>query len=380
MYLIDTYIPPADKPAVGGAEKQLYLLAAKLDRKRFRAIVVQLITSEDTVVMVDKIGTAELLHFPTKRFYSPHGINQILRISRLARERRVDIIHTFFEKSEVVGWAVARLSGTPIWITSRRDLGFKRKAVYDRIFRYTSKDCALCIANCEAIRNMVIRKEGLPPGKVVTSWNGLDLFEFDKRNNCTDLRSEIGVDGKFPIVGMVANFNFGIKGQQYFIEAAKRIAAEIPEARFVLVGDGSLRHERERQVEELGLRGKVKFLGKRNDVTGILRELSVSVLCSTSEGFSNVILESMAAGRPVVATDVGGNPELVEDGITGFVVPPADSGALANAIVTLLRAPDQRKAMGSLGRAKVKKNFSVASMVESHAILYESLLLRGNNS
>ena len=127
MYLIDTQVPSLDMPPVGGAEKQLYLLATKLNRERFRTIVVQLTASDTSAVTVGKIGTAEFLHYPIRRFYSPHGINQILRISKLARERKVDILQTFFEKSEVAGWAVARLSGIPIWITSRRDLGVQEK-------------------------------------------------------------------------------------------------------------------------------------------------------------------------------------------------------------------------------------------------------------
>ncbi|MFC1657049.1 GT4 family glycosyltransferase PelF [Candidatus Moduliflexota bacterium] len=380
MYLVDTHVPRAGEASAGGAEKQLFMLATGLDPDHFRTTVVQLIPSDSAKIPEGRIGNAEMLHFPTKRFYSPHGVGQIYRISRLARARGVDVIHTFFEKSEAMGWAAARIAGVPVWMTSRRDLGFKRKKAYDRMFRIVSGDCTRCIANCQAIGNNIIRRDGMPPRKVSVIYNGLDLHDFDHRRNSTELRKEICAGGDVPIVGMVANFNFDIKGQQYFIEAAKRVVEKAPEARFVLAGDGPLRSGCEEQAKGLGIRDKVHFLGERYDVAGILRDLTVSVLSSTSEGLSNVILESMAAAKPVVATDVGGNPELVDNGITGHVVPPADPEALAESIIKLLRSPDQAKSMGSAARARVEKDFSVAKMVERHANLYTSALGNGSGA
>ncbi|MBP1731786.1 MAG: glycosyltransferase, WbnK-like family [Deltaproteobacteria bacterium] len=374
MYLIDTHVPPLVKPSVGGAEKQLYLLATKLDPERFRTVVVQLISSEASEVTVGRFGTAELLHFPTRRFYSPYGVRQVNRIARLARERSVDIIHTFFEKAEVMGWIAKRLSGVPFWVTSRRDLGFKRKKSYDRIFKFASKDCTLCIANCQAIKDRVIEQEGLIPKKVAVIHNGLDVAQFRSSLNGGAFRKEIGADDNAPLIGMVANLNFQIKGHQYFIEAAEMVLEEIPGARFVLVGDGQLRRNYEEMARSLGLQRSVNFLGKRSDVAEILTQLDVSVLCSTSEGFSNVILESMAAGKPVVTTNVGGNSELVDNGVTGYVVPPADPSSLADALLKLLRAPDRARAMGSAARAKAENGFTVEAMVERHDQLYQSLL------
>ncbi|SPP99523.1 Glycosyltransferase, WbnK-like family [Candidatus Sulfobium mesophilum] len=374
MYIIDTCIAPPGRPQRGGAEKQLLLLAASLNKDLFRPIIVQLITAPMTSVSIGKIDDVEFIHLPTERFYSLSGLRQIARLSSMARGKSVSIIHTFFEKAEVMGWLAKRLSGVPIWVTSRRDLGFKRKKVYDRIFKLASKDCTSCIANCQAIKCQVIEKENIDPDKVGVIYNGLDTAPFEHSLNGAAFRKEIGVDSNTPLIGMVANLNFEIKGHQYFIEAAKRVQVKISKAQFVLVGDGQLRSRYEEMVRSLGMQGSVHFLGKRDDVAEILSQLDVSVLCSTSEGFSNVILESMAAGKPVVATNIGGNSEMVVAGVTGYLVPPADSGSLAEAVASLLNDPDMRRRMGENAKKQVADLFSIPAMVEGYEHLYRSLV------
>ena len=373
MYVIDTCIAPPGGPQRGGAEKQLLLLANSLNKDFFRPIIVQLIPASATPVSVGKIDDVEFIHLPTTRFYSPNGLRQIVHLASMARGKSVSIIHTFFEKAEVMGWLAKRLSGVPVWVTSRRDLGFKRKKVYDRIFKFASKDCTRCIANCQAIKGQVVGQEKLDPNKVAVIYNGLDIAPFQRSLNRGAFRKEIGVDNNTPLIGMVANFNFEIKGHQYFIEAAKRVLEAIPEAQFVLVGEGQLRRNYEEMARSWGIQGSVHFLGKRDDVAEIFPQLSVSVLCSTSEGFSNVILESMAAGKPVVATNIGGNPELVAAGVTGHLVPPADSGSLAEAIVSLLNDPGMCRRMGENAKGQVADRFSIPAMVEGYEHLYRTL-------
>ncbi len=373
MYVIDTCIAPPGRPQKGGAEKQLHLLATSLNKDLFRPIIVQLIPATAASVSVGKIDDVEFIHLPTERFYSLNGLRQIARLSSLAMEKSVGIIHTMFEKAEVMGWLAKRLSGIPFWVTSRRDLGFKRKKVYDRIFKFASKDCARCIANCQAIKDQVVGHENLDPDKVAVIYNGLDIAPFRPSINGGALRREIGVDDNTPLIGMVANFNFEIKGHRYFIEAAEQVLKEIPKAHFVLVGDGQLRGDCGELTRSLGISGSVHFLGKRDDVAEILSQLDVSVLCSTSEGFSNVILESMAAGKPVVATNIGGNPEMVVSGVTGYLVPPADSGSLAEAIASLLNDPDMRRSMGENAKLQVAQRFSIPAMVKGYEHLYQNL-------
>jgi glycosyltransferase involved in cell wall biosynthesis len=188
------------------------------------------------------------------------------------------------------------------------------------------------------------------------------------------LRKELGLSPETPLIGMVANFNFEIKGHRYFVEAAKALSDRATGAAFLLVGDGPLRKKYEQMADELGLKERVRFLGKRNDVPSILSSLDIAVLSSTSEGLPNVILESMAAGRPVVATDAGGSSELVSDGINGYLVPPADSRAMAEAIESLLRNPEDAVEMGRMGKSMVQDKFSQKRMVENYEKLYVSLV------
>ena len=373
MYLIDTCIVTPRSPSKGGAEKQLYLLTTSLDPDCFIPIVVQLSPANSLPVAAGNMGAVNLFHFPTRNFYSLQGLSQLNPICRLAKQENVDIIHTFFEKSEVMGWLAARLSGIPIWITSRRDLGFKRKNIFKQIFRFTAPDCDRCVAVCQAVKDQVVQQERLAQEKIEVIYNGLDFSPYQHSSNGKALRNELGVDDHVPLVGMIANFNFEIKGHRYFLQAAKSVLERVPDVEFLLIGDGPLRYQYEEMARQLKIKQKVHFMGKRNDVPNILSNLSVSVLSSTSEGLSNVILESMAAGIPVVATRVGGNPELVIDGTTGYLVPPADPRSMAEAIISLLQDPDRASAMGAAGKKMVKEKFTVETMVKNYEHLYKSL-------
>ena len=373
LYLIDTSVTVPGSLLRGGAEKQLYLLASSLDQEKFRPIVIQLSSGKFLPVTSD-IANLEIFHLPTQRLYGLSGFRQTVRLFLLAKKRRVDIIHTFFEKSEVMGWLTARLAGIPIWVTSRRDLGFKRKRIYDKIFRFTVKDCNKCIANCDAVKDQIVQQNGLKRETVGVIYNGLDLAGYQELLDRGSLKGELGLDNGVPLVGIIANFNFEIKGHVYFLGAAKKILEEVPEVKFILVGDGPLRPRYEEVARGLRIDGSVFFLGKRTDVPNIISNLNVSVLSSTSEGLSNVILESMAVGKPVVATNVGGSKEMIKDGITGYLVPPADPQSMANAILDLLRNPEKAVAMGEMGRKEVEEKFTVETMVKKYEELYFSLL------
>jgi L-malate glycosyltransferase len=176
-----------------------------------------------------------------------------------------------------------------------------------------------------------------------------------------------------------------VKGIEYFLEAAAMVARRVPEARFLVVGDatkqvdGDYRKELERRADRLGVGARIRFTGLRSDVPDILAEVAVSVLPSLSEGLSNVLLESMAAGVPVVATTVGGNPEAVEDGVTGLLVPPRDPGALAQAICRFLDSPELASRFGQAGRERVLDRFSLERMVQETESLYLDLLSRAGH-
>jgi glycosyltransferase involved in cell wall biosynthesis len=219
----------------------------------------------------------------------------------------------------------------------------------------------------------MVQQNELPEDRIAIIYNGIDLGPYQYHDNHNTLKNELNIKDYVPLVGMVATMKFEIKGHRFFIEASKKVITKFPNVQFVLVGDGPLRKQFENMAEELGVKQNLHFLGKKHGIPHILSSLDISVLCSTSEGFSNVILESMAAGKPVVASNVGGSPEMVIDGQTGYLVPSADSDALAKAIMKLLNDPIKAKDMGVWGKRMVEEKFSIEKMVKSYEGIYQSL-------
>jgi glycosyltransferase involved in cell wall biosynthesis len=206
------------------------------------------------------------------------------------------------------------------------------------------------------------------------------MSRFPDRRDSAAVRTSFGFPPAAPVVAVFARLT-RIKGVEYFLEAAAMLKARFEEARFLIVGEDFYEDHRaglEALARTLGLDSRVVFAGFREDVPDLLREVAVSVLPSLGgEGLPNVVLEAMAAGVPVVATRVGGTPELIEDGIQGLLVPPRDPGALALAIGSLLAEPRRRRSMGQAGRERAGKEFSIEAGVHATETLYERLLTGG---
>lgn len=223
---------------------------------------------------------------------------------------------------------------------------------------------------CDFVERL-LREVSFPPGKITRIYNGIESSRFSIPSNGT-LRRSLAYGEEIKLVGMVANIRQS-KGYEYFVQAARIVADTIPQARFIAVGDiddkfgGGLR----KLVEQLNLGGRFLFLGFQNDIPEILSDLDVFVLSSTSEGFPLVVLEAMAAGKPVVVTRCGGPEEVVEDGRDGFLVPSANPEKLAARIIDLVSNPGLAAAFGQRARAKVTRQFSLERMVRQYEALYE---------
>jgi glycosyltransferase involved in cell wall biosynthesis len=224
-------------------------------------------------------------------------------------------------------------------------------------------------------RQVEIEQTGVSPEKVVTIYNGVDAENFSTSGTRTtgQVLQPFGIPTDVPLVGSVGRFR-PQKGYADLLVAMKQVKENAPTARLLLVGDAELQADLEAKAMSLGLDEVVTFAGVRTDVPEILTALDVFVLASLWEGMPNAILEAMAAGLPVVATAVGGTPEVVVDGVTGLLVPPRDPTALAQAITRLLDDPDLRQRMGRAGRERVLQHFSVEQMVKRTQTLYEQLL------
>ncbi len=354
----------------GGAQKALARLLAHLDRERFEPCVACLYNGDKAVAQeIRKLGipVTDLGMTGKARW------DAFWRLYRLLRRERPAILHTWMYHANVPGRLLGRLAGVPVIITSRRnvDIGGTGREL---INRWTSALDDRVIAVCEVVRQAEMERAGVTAERVVTIYNGVEVNRYTELKAATRRRTRtaLGAPLEAPLLGFVGRLH-PQKNVAALLAAMKQVKERFPAARLVVVGDGELRSALEAQAQALGLQSSVIFAGQRTDVPEILAALDAFTLPSLWEGLPNAALEAMAAGLPVIATRVGGVPEVVVDEVTGLLVPPGDSNALAEAIVRLLQDPDGRQAMGQAGRERVRAHFSVERMVRETEALYEEL-------
>ena len=323
----------------------------------------------------EALGLGEIPEFPLTSFYDANFVRQLMRFVRHLRHHEVTIVQSSDFYTNIFGMLGAKLAGVPVRIAARRESG-KRSAFRRRIERGAYRMAQAVIANCEAVRRELIT-EGVPENKVVTSYNGLELTKFTPRQESQreELLASFGLSavGNRRLVTMVANLR-PVKDQATFLRAARQVRDAVSDAAFCLAGEGELLESLSRQAEQLGLAADVFFTGRCERVADLLAVSDVGVLSSASEGFSNAIIEYMAAGLPVVATDVGGAREAVVEAETGFLVQPGDADLLAVRVKELLTNPARMRSMGAHARRTVEEKFSSAALLERTQCLYDRLL------
>jgi glycosyltransferase involved in cell wall biosynthesis len=253
-------------------------------------------------------------------------------------------------------------------VASRRvDFHLKRHAFSK--WKYGHVD--VFIAASEVIKSILIA-EGVPGGRIEVVHDGVNVATID-RQPMVDAHAAFWLPKGAPLVGNVAALA-AHKGQRHLVAAAAKVVRELPDTRFLVIGEGELRDQLERQIHDLGLDRHVALTGFRSDVLGLVKSLDVFAMSSITEGLGSAILEAMACSRPVVATRAGGIPEAVDDEVTGIIVPPHDEDALAAGVVRLLKSPALRERFGQAGRQRVIDAFSVDRLVEGTARVYEGRL------
>jgi glycosyltransferase involved in cell wall biosynthesis len=293
---------------------------------------------------------------------------------RVLRARRPAVVHGFLFSAYVLGAIAARLARVPIVVASRRSAGFFKAArpFWLWIERLTNRWTDHVVANSEAVRDDVVRQEGIPGETISVIYNGVDVPVFTDQQLMT-LRSTLDVDGRHPIIVVVANL-IAYKGHDLLFKALPPVLSAFPRLAVLLVGDGIARTHFQEQARSAGLGSVVRFLGVREDVPMILALADVVVHPSRHEGFSNAVLEAMAAARPIVASAVGGNVEAIVDGETGVLVPPDDADALGAAVLRLLRTPPEAARLGEAARARVEERFTIDAMVRAYERTYDRLV------
>jgi glycosyltransferase involved in cell wall biosynthesis len=290
------------------------------------------------------------------------------------REAGVRIVHATDFNTNLLALAAGRLAGARV-VVSRVDLGHLRDGFgkwHREAEKWNARHADLVIANAEAVREVCIREERCRPERVVVVRNGLDLARFDELS-AQPLQAPLPIGPDDIPVAVIGNL-WPVKGHRTLVEAAALLARRMPQVRFLCAGEGPERNPLEQLISELHLGDRVFLLGHRLDVPAILARMRAACLCSSAEGLSNALMEAMAARLPIVATAVGGNPELVRPGENGLLVAYGDAPSLADKICELLADPARAAEMGRRGRARVEAELTLARMAEAHGAVYQRLL------
>ena len=361
----------------GGTENQFMTLGRMLDTSRFELEFACLRRWGGFIDELTERGIP-LSEYRISTFRSVTALAQQARLARHIVRRGIQIVHAYNFYGNVFAIPPARLVA-PVVIASIRDCAPYLTSMQKRVQRYACQFADCVLVNADAVKDWLIG-EGYDPSKIVVIRNGVDLTRFTVEADEGRIRRELGVPEGAPLVAVVSRLT-EMKGLEQFLEAAAALKPRYPDARFLIVGETAPNNlaylpKLQALAERLGVTDRVIFAGIRSDVPALLSSVNVSVMPSLNEALSNVLLESMAAGAPTVATRVGGTPEALVDGVSGLLVPPADSGALARAISRLLDDAPFAARLGHEARARVADAFSVGRMVSATENLYGELLAR----
>lgn len=347
---------------VGGAERHLTLLVSAMDKSRFRPSVICIGEEGELFGELPKDGVdARALHLGGKR----NMLRSFRELAAIMRQTRPEVVVVRGYNAEILGRLAAMVSGvkhTVVWVHSLGDIGTRTRprSLAERVLsRFTSQYFGVA----EAQRSHIAEDLHCPDRKIRIIHNGVDpsSFYFDGDRS---VLSEFDIDLAEPVVGIIAALR-PEKDHRTLLQAARMVIDHIPTARFLIVGDGDLRADLESFAVELGITDNVRFVGTRSDVRQLLCAMDVFVLTSSSECFPISVLEAMACARPVVCSDIGGIPEMVEDGVSGYLVPPRSPGLLAARLKDLLSNPDLARRMGEAGRRRVETDFSLSQSHEA---------------
>ena len=359
----------------GGAQEHVYSLVSRLCTDRYDVRVISL-SHGSSVRRLQKAGIeASVIDEPDDR----------LAVRALAEELAAfepEVVHNHMYRAEVVGTLAALHLG---------EKGCRRPAVISTV--HSSR--VRCVEDREKLRQLTplmdrlivvskaiehkIAEEGRKGAPISLIYNGVDLQRYNHQQPCCTLHEEYGIDAEAPIVGVVARLE-PEKGHRTLIDAWPDVLAAVPNAWLLIVGEGSERDSLESQAQSLGIEQRVVFTGRREDVPAVTAALDISVLPSYREAQGLSVLEAMALSRPVVASAVGGIPEMIEDGVTGLLVQPHDCEALAAAIVRLLSDHPLADMLARRGHDLVHDRFCIELMVESITDLYDEAAARRRQS
>lgn len=370
----------------GGSERQALELTRLLhDSGRYEVFLAS--QKPDGVLRgsIADLKLGKVPAYPLTSFYDRNAMDQLRRFVRYLKQSKIDLLHTHDFYTNIFGMTAGLLAGVKVRIASRRETNGMRSASQERAQRLAYSLAHQIVANSDSVKRKLL-EEGVREDRITVIHNGLNpervlAPENGSRKNVLrglGLRGDSISTQRF--VTIVANMRHEVKDYPMFLRAAQRVSSAVPGVAFLLAGEGELQESLKQLAAQLEIAGNTFFLGRCEDLAALLSVSDVCVLSSNAEGFSNSILEYMAAGRPVVATDVGGAREAIIEGETGYTVPAGNDELMGERIVSLLRDPDRAHLLGEQGRRVVEEKFSSEALLRNTEALYQRLLTSGTTS
>lgn len=360
LFLIDMFL---DR---GGTEAHIADLVENLDKNKFNCTICAFDSNESEFITRIREKGITVRYIPLGKIYGWKALGQAWELYKFIRTNQFDIVQTFHFKSDTYGVVVSKFAGVPNIISSRRDLGDLKRTRQILVNRLANPLIDHFLMVCKAVGDAAWRDERIPSSKVTLSYNGVDLkrFNLSADQKSKNVRRDLGLNEHEVVIGSVAYFREE-KAYDVFFKALDHVRDKATGWKVLILGDGPLEGEFKAYCKENDLEDYVTFMGAVDDVERYIGVMDLICLVpKKNEGFSNAILEGMANGKPVIATNVGGNSESVVDGETGIIIPPNRPDHLAEAILKLLADKDLRANMGRKGRERIEKYFSMDVMIQ----------------
>lgn len=365
----------SESSETGGAETVLLNIVENLDKAKYHSIVVLLKTGWLNQKLEESGFSPILL-----RSVRSYDISLLVRLWLNVKKHDIDIIHSHLPDVNAYSCLAGFATRVPVVTTYHGMItGSQEQTRSDKLKFFLVRNLSTrIVAVSDALKNELVQLAQFPPRKLTTIYNGVHWERFDRPIDAVSKRIKLGIGPEDKVIGIVANLK-ATKGYQYFIRAAAIVSKNIPQVKFLIIGEEEERLKATivEEIKAIGLEDRVFFLGFREDVPELLRILDVFVLSSISEGMSIATVEAMGAGVPVVVTKSGGPQEVVEDGKTGFLVPPKDENSLAEKVLLLLKDKELATSMGKEAQAQVRTRFSIDMMIRDYQTVYRECLRKG---